>query len=171
MTGTWTAVAAGVSAVGGYLSAKEQAKAAKKAAQPKETVQYHTPYMNDYISKIAPYILSMQQKIFENRLRGYGLNPQDFSPIAAMLSGITTDYSGVGKPGASIMNTSPTEAVSHPSVYNAFGGMVSPEFKAEQQRLRQEGMANRANIRAQRMAGGSVRSDLADYLGGMNVGR
>lgn len=103
MSGVWTAVAAGVGAVGGYLSSREQKKAAEAAAKPRETYQYHLPYMQEYISKIAPYILAEQQRIYESRLKQYGLNPGNFSPIASMLAGISPGYSGVGYPGSPVI--------------------------------------------------------------------
>ena len=86
-------------AVGAYSSRKsdkEQGKISKEAAKGKQTTAVSVPYMNEYISKLVPYILSEQQKIYENRMKGYGLKPGDFSPIASLLAGIPVGYSGVG---------------------------------------------------------------------------
>ena len=104
MSGAWVAAAAVVGAAGSYLSAKEGQKVAKEAAKPKETYQVHTPYMNEYISQVSPYILSEAQKVYENRMKGYGFTPGNFTPIGQMLAGIPSNYSGVGKPGSPIMN-------------------------------------------------------------------
>ena len=88
--------------IGAYSSnkaAKEQNAAAKEAAKSRETTQTQIPYMNEYISKLVPYILAEQQKVFESRMKGYGLKAGDFSPIAQMLSGINPGYSGVAGVG------------------------------------------------------------------------
>lgn len=86
-------------AIGAYSAnraASERKKIASEAAKGTTTTQTSVPYMNEYIAKLIPYILQEQQKIYESRLKGYGLKPGDYSPIASMLSGISPSYTGVG---------------------------------------------------------------------------
>lgn len=126
MSGGFVAAAAIVGAAGSYLSAREQNKVAKEAAKPKETVSYRLPYMNEYISRVSPYILSEAQKMYENRLKQYGMKPGDFSPIAQMLSGISTDYSGVGKPGSPQMLSGGNGVTQNSGMQNIFAGYQPP---------------------------------------------
>lgn len=126
MSGGWVAGAALVGAAGSFLSAREQSKVAKAAAKPQETVSYRLPYMNEYISRVSPYILSEAQKMYESRLKQYGMNPGDFSPIAQMLSGISTDYSGVGKPGSPQMLSGGSGVTQNSGVSNVFSGYQPP---------------------------------------------
>jgi hypothetical protein len=141
MSGAWVAAAAVVGAAGSYLSAKKGQQVAKNAAKPKETYQVHTPYMNDYISKISPYILSEAQRMYSSRLGAYsgiqggkGYKPGDFSPIAAMLAGIPTGYSGVGKPGDPIMNGS-SGGGGASSYYGSNGNPYSSDYGAPSRAL------------------------------------
>lgn len=85
-------------------AAKEQKKASQAAAQPRYSMQYQTPYMNERLAAIVPYILQSQQGVFENRMKGYGAKASDFSAIANLLAGISPNYSGVGTPGAPMDN-------------------------------------------------------------------
>ena len=87
-------IAAAVGAAGSAYASKQQNKAAKAASQPKTTTS--SPYMAERLNPVIPYLMSEQQKVYENRMRGYGLNPGDFSSITAQLAGIGNDYSGVG---------------------------------------------------------------------------
>lgn len=99
----WIAQVA-VAAYGAYQSSSAAKKKAKADAAGKNEISYRTPYMNDYISQIAPYILSEAGKMYQSRLGKYanigggGYKPGDFSPIAARLAGIPSSYSGVGAP-------------------------------------------------------------------------
>lgn len=93
----WAALASAV--IGAYAarkSAKEQQRIAEEAKKGTTTTQTSVPYANEYISRLIPYILQEQQKIYESRLKGYGLKPGDYSPIAKLLAGISPNYSGVG---------------------------------------------------------------------------
>jgi len=90
-------VAAIVSAYSGYQSAKEQEKQAKEAAKGSSQTTTKTPYMNEYLSAIAPWIMAEQQRIYSDRLQKYGASSStSFNPIQALLANITPGYSGVG---------------------------------------------------------------------------
>lgn len=105
MSGWAIAAGAVLGGVSSYMGAKEQNKAAKEAAKPKPYESYRTPYMNEYLSQYAPWLMAMQQKIFESRLKTYGLDPAQFGlgPLGGVLAGIPNAYSGVGKPGSPVL--------------------------------------------------------------------
>ena len=147
-----------VQAYGAYEGQKEKNKVAKAAAQPRVTEQYRAPYMNEYISKIAPYIMQAAQSTYQNRMKGYGAKADDFGPIAEMLSGISTSYSGVGSPGNPITSSYGNGAQNIFSEYGKEvpGGMtastmpqyggdsVSPEWRAEINARKAAAAENRA---------------------------
>lgn len=152
-------------------AAKEQKKAAQAAAQPRYSMQYQTPYMNDRLAAIIPYILQNQQSVFENRMKGYGAKAGDFSAIANLLAGISPNYSGVGTPGSpmdnqfggagatSAFNSTPqgTTASGMPTVY---GGSSFPNYHgltAEDEAKKQERMQ-----RFGEQYGGVVKQTLPD---------
>ena len=94
---SWGIVAGAViGAAGSYLSARESNKAADAASKPRTETRTSVPYMNDYISKLVPYILSEQQRVYESRMKQYGMSPGDYAPITQMLAGISSGYTGVG---------------------------------------------------------------------------
>lgn len=86
--------------VASYQAAKKNNQAARRAAdaanQPRTSTVMRTPYMNEYISQIAPYILQEAQSVYSNRSKGYGRQVGDFSQILGRLGQIPTNYSGVG---------------------------------------------------------------------------
>lgn len=115
----WVAIgSAVVSAYGSYTASKKQSEAAKKNAQPKTTTS--SPYMAERINPLIPYLMSEQQKIYESRMKTYGLKPGDFSPIAAQLAGLDPGYNGLGtyQPG-------PTSGY-NPPVSRAASGLSLP---------------------------------------------
>ena len=80
--GVVSSVVQGVSA---FMGAKEQKKVAAEAAKPQTTTQTRTPYAASYINQLIPYILSEQQRVYENRQEGYGFDagPLDIAGILA----------------------------------------------------------------------------------------
>lgn len=94
MAGWVTAAAAVVGGISAYQQSKSQEKIAKMAAKGSTTTR--TPYMAERINPVIPYIMSDAQRIYENRMKTYGLPAGDFSPIAQQLAGIPADYNGVG---------------------------------------------------------------------------
>lgn len=136
-------------------AAKEQKKASQAAAQPRYSMQYQTPYMNDRLAAIIPYILQSQQSVFENRMKGYGAKTGDFSAIANLLAGISPNYSGVGTPGSpldnqfggagatSAFNSTPQGKTSS-GLPTTYGGQSFPNYRgltAEDAKVRDERIA------------------------------
>lgn len=92
-------ISAAIGAYASYDAAKEQEKAAKEARKGSTGTTTRTPYMNEAISAISPYILSEAQKVYESRQGTYGHQPGDFSPFAGLLAQVPQGYSGVGPVG------------------------------------------------------------------------
>lgn len=53
-------------------SSQEQDAMRKAANQPKEGTSTRTPYFNDTIVKLLPYLVAQQQKVYESRQKTYG---------------------------------------------------------------------------------------------------
>lgn len=134
-----------LSASAAKKGAEEQRKAAESASKGQTTTATSVPYMNEYISKLIPYILSEQQKIYENRLKGYGMKPGDFSPIAQLLAGIPQNYSGVGgnfsgAGGSPFFGSAQSAQDAQLNQMNA----LSPEERAKlEDYAKQQGISNR----------------------------
>lgn len=91
----WGALlSAAVQAYSAYDAAKENKEAAKEAGKSRDTVR--TPYYNDAIQSIIPFLMKEQQATYERRMNQYGAKAGDFSPFAALLSGVPQGYTGVG---------------------------------------------------------------------------
>lgn len=152
------AVNAGINYYAAREAAKEQKKAAQAAAQPRYTYQYSTPYMNERIAAIVPYILQSQQQVFENRMKGYGAKAPDFTKIADLLAGISPTYSGVGGMGGSTFSgsgqgKSPFEIGGSAS----YGGdSVDPQTRALIEQRKKEFAANRATGTGKGSSGGGI---------------
>jgi len=134
----WIATVA-VAAYGAYTGAADKKKQAKAAAKGKSETAYRTPYMNERIAPVMPYIMSEAQKIYESRMKQYGLAPGDFSPISAMLAGVPSNYSGVGAPGNAIMSDGSTQNFTRmipQSTQQAWSDqMAAPGWRDEQQKM------------------------------------
>lgn len=104
-----------IGAAASYLASREQNKASKEAGKSKPSESYRTPYGNEYISKIFPYVLGSQQQVFESRMKGYGLEPLEFGSYGDALAGIPSGYSGVGKPGAPIVSGPDNPEIGYPA--------------------------------------------------------
>jgi hypothetical protein len=104
MSAATVAVVGTVAAAGAsYYGAKKQNEASKRAAKdasaPRTSYTERTPYMNAYISQIAPYILESAQQVYGNRMKGYGLPALDYSKVQADIARQRVEnpnYSGVG---------------------------------------------------------------------------
>lgn len=95
---SWGAIlSAAIGAYSSYDAAKEQKKVAKEAA--KGTTTTRTPYMNDAIQSIIPYLMKEQQGTYERRMGQYGAKAGDFSPFASLLAGVPQGYTGVQQQG------------------------------------------------------------------------
>lgn len=94
----------GLDLYSGYRAGKESERVAEEASKPRTATTMRTPYGNEYISPLVKYVLENQQNIFSNRMREYGAQPADFSQYATLLAGVPSGYSGVGTPGAPVMN-------------------------------------------------------------------
>lgn len=95
---SWGALlSAAIGAYASYDAAKEQKKVAKEAA--KGTTTTRTPYMNDALQSIIPYLMKEQQGTYERRMQQYGSKAGDFSPFAALLAGVPQGYTGVHQQG------------------------------------------------------------------------
>lgn len=94
---TATVLAAGAIAASAY-SANQQAKAQKKAsqaaAQPKTTTTTNTPYMDETIRAMSPYVLNEALKNYGSVNTWLGGKPADFSGLTAMLQGQSRNYGG-----------------------------------------------------------------------------
>lgn len=91
-------------AYSGYRAGKESERVAKESSKPRTATTMRIPYGNEYISPLVKYVLENQQNIFANRMREYGAQPADFEQYRGLLAGVPTGYSGVGTPGAPVMN-------------------------------------------------------------------
>jgi len=58
-------------------SARESAKAAGEANKPQSSTVTRNPYYGDTISKLLPYLVAQQQKVYESRQKAYGFNQTD----------------------------------------------------------------------------------------------
>lgn len=95
---SWGAIlSAAIGAYASYDAANEQKKLAKEAR--KGTTTTRTPYMNDAIQSIVPYLMKEQQGTYERRMGQYGAKAGDFSPFASLLAGVPQGYTGVSGPG------------------------------------------------------------------------
>lgn len=95
---SWGALlSAAIGAYASYDAASEQKKAAKEAA--KGTTTTRTPYMNDALQSIIPYLMKEQQGTYERRMGQYGAKAGDFSPFASLLAGVPQGYTGVQQQG------------------------------------------------------------------------
>lgn len=98
----WGAIlSAAVQAYSAYDAARENEKVAKERAKERSGTTTRTPYYNDAIQSIVPYLLGEQQKVYESRQGIAGIKPGDFSPFASVLGKIPQGYTGVSVPGGS----------------------------------------------------------------------
>lgn len=93
----------GLDAYGGYKQAEEAKKAAADAAKGKSATTMRTPYYNEAISLLIPYILQNLQNVFQSRMQTYGGSAANFDIYRQLLGGIPSTYSGVGMPGSPVL--------------------------------------------------------------------
>lgn len=95
VTATVMAVTAVASAAySANRQAAAQKKAAKAAAQPKTTTTTNTPYMDETIRAMSPYVLNEALKNYGSVNTWLGGKPADFSGLTAMLQGQSRNYGG-----------------------------------------------------------------------------
>jgi len=94
-TATVLAVGAiAASAAAANQQAKAQKKASQAAAQPKTTTTTNTPYMDETIRAMSPYVLNEALKNYGSVNTWLGGKPADFSGLTAMLQGQSRNYGG-----------------------------------------------------------------------------
>lgn len=92
---TYVAVAGvALAAKSAYDQASAQKKMAKAAAQPKTTTTTNTPYMDETIRAMSPYVLNEALKNYGSVNTWLGGKPADFSGLTAMLQGQSRNYGG-----------------------------------------------------------------------------
>lgn len=96
--GVTATVLAATAVAGAAYSANRQAaaqkKAAQAAAQPKTTTTTNTPYMDETIRAMSPYVLNEALKNYGSVNTWLGGKPADFSGLTAMLQGQSRNYGG-----------------------------------------------------------------------------
>lgn len=83
---------AALQAYSAYDAAKENKKLAKEAGKPKDTKR--SPYYNEALASLIPYLLAEQARVYQRRMQGYGARPGDYTPFAQLLQQIPSSYRG-----------------------------------------------------------------------------
>lgn len=104
---------------------KKAANAQKKfAANPANRMSsaYRTPYQNQYIQQIVPYILQEAQGIYSQRQGMHGRSPGDFTQIQNILGGLRPENEYTNPYGYS-NNQGQGSLPSNP---NPYGNKINP---------------------------------------------
>lgn len=88
------ATTAATTAYSAYEGNRQQKKAAKAAAQPQQTTSVQTPYMDETIRAMAPYILNEGLNNYSLVNRQLGGNPGNFEGLTNLLQMQSRNYGG-----------------------------------------------------------------------------
>lgn len=83
-----------ISAYSAYSTNKAQKKAAKAAAQPQQQTSVRTPYMDETIRAMAPWVLNEGINNYANVNRQLGGNPTDYGNLTKLLQRMSNNYAG-----------------------------------------------------------------------------
>lgn len=96
------AAAVATTAYSAYEGNRQQKKAAKAMAQPQQTTSVQTPYMDETLRAMLPYVLNEGLNNYSTVNRQLGGNPADFSGLTSFLQGQSRNYNGMAASPAGI---------------------------------------------------------------------
>ena len=120
---------AAMAAYGAYESNKDKKEGSER---PQPTEQYRTPYMNEYLSALAPWLMQEQARIYGSRQGQYGGGTPVPFDLAAMFGRVPAGYAGVGKPG--MPYTSQYGGTAQPAPAEPGEPMTRDDFRAMRER-------------------------------------